>query len=409
MRNIKWILFVVILILGIKFPSFAQDIIIQPPLFGPFECTEFYKLYTGSVTNFTNETFKTQLVIEVEYTSPAGVTSKLADGIITGNPSIDFKPGVTIIDNATYESIFSNRKIIFYNKEVESLLSRTKCLPPGQYDVCLTLYPASSNNTQGEFVTQTCYSREKEMLTQLLLVTPFEEEEIKIDLPLFTWTTVTPFNTEAMYRIQIVEMLSNQTPYQAFRANPIFFEQKGLKSNILQYPISARSIPPCTQYAWRVTYELEGGFGGSFTKEPNFLQESEIWTFKTPCPNNDGDTKKENTSFITPVYYELKPVEEGNFHIIEDALLRFVFNHPYKTKPKIQYDIIDEKGNSILVAEPVFQETINNQLPDLPEDCYYGENKFVMELPSSIQEKKPYTLVIFFNGLKQYLRFIKTL
>ena len=38
-----------------------------------------------------------------------------------------------------------------------------------------------------------------------------------------------------------------------------------------------------------------------------------------------------------------------------------------------------------------------------------GENKFVMEFPVSIQSNKKFTLVIVHNGLKNYLRFVKSI
>lgn len=323
----------------------AQDIVIQPPIFAPFECTEFYKLYTGSISNFTNETFKTQLVIEVVYTSPAGVTSKLADGIITGNPSIDITPGMTNIDNATYESIYRNRNITFYNKEIENLLSRTKCLPPGQYDVCLSLYSAGSGIPQGEYLTQTCYTRDKEFLSQILLISPFEDEVIKVDLPLFTWTAVTPFNSEAMYRIQIVEILANQTPFHAFNANPVFFEKTGLKSNIMQYPVSARPLLPCRRYAWRVTYELNGGFGNPFRKAPDFLQESEIWEFSTPCEVEEEEQEIKPISGEPKYFYKPSPNKASQFHEHKERLLRFEIDNPYMELPNLHIQFIDDSGN----------------------------------------------------------------
>ncbi|MBK8701780.1 MAG: hypothetical protein IPN29_20345 [Saprospiraceae bacterium] len=384
----------------------AQNIIIQPPVFAPFECTEFYKLYTGTVTNFTEEAFKTQLLVEVEYTSPGGVTSKLADGIITGNPSIDFKPGVTIVDNASYESIYKNRKITFYNKEIEDLLSRTKCLPPGQYDVCLSLYPAGSSGPQGEYFTQTCYTRDKEMLSQLLLLSPFEGEEIRVDLPLFTWTAVTPFNSKAMYRIQIVEVLANQTPYHAFRANPIFYEKTGLRSNIMQYPVSARPMLPCRKYAWRVTYELEGGFGNPFRKAPDFLQESELWEYSTPCLEEERVREQPNNqSFVNPVYYKTSIENSGNYVTVKGDLIRFTCTFPYKEKANLEFAIYNQKMELESANIMVYNEVTPNDLPDLPTDEFYGDNKYVAELPANILFDQPYILVVSNTKTKQYLRF----
>ena len=282
------------LFLGFLLPALcqikAQEIIIQPPVFTPFECTDFFNLYTGTVTNFMQESFRTQLLLEVDYTSPSGNSFRLAEGILKGNPSSDFPSGLTVIDNASVETIYPDRRITFFDKDIENLLQQSKCLPPGTYDVCLTLYDITAAIGSSDFLTQTCYRRDKQMFSPLLLVSPFEGDEVSISLPLFTWTPVSPINPNAMYRIQMVEMLANQTPFEAFRANPVFFERAGLFSNIFQYPVEARTMLPCTEYAWQVTYELQGTFvSQAFQRVPDFLQQSEIWTFYTPCKEEEGE------------------------------------------------------------------------------------------------------------------------
>lgn len=329
--------------------SFSQEIIIQPPMISPFECTEFYKLYTGMVNNFSSETFNTKLLLEVDYTSPSGNSQRLADGILSGNPSVDFGPGTTTnINNATYESIYTNRNITFYDKDIENLLSRTKCLPPGQYDVCLTLMDAKASDGSTEFLTQTCYTREKQMLSNLLLVSPFEGDEVAIDMPLFTWTPVTPINPGAMYRIQIVEMLANQTPFEAFRSNPVFYERSGLMSNIFQYPVSARTMLPCTQYAWRVTYELAGGFvSTAFQKAPDFLQESEIWEFSKPCVEEEEE-EEEMIDVNSPFdkYHNVNNFSKSSIITVTDYQLRLLIDNTYSSKKTFSYIVINQNGTS---------------------------------------------------------------
>ena len=127
------------------------------------------------------------------------------------------------------------------------------------------------------------------MLSFLFLVSPFEGEEIFLDLPLFTWTPVTPLSPYGVYRIQIVEILGPQTSYEAFRANPLFYESTNLRTNLFQYPIAARSLDPCATYAWRVSYELEERFTGGFIKEPSAFQQSELWTFITACDEEEEE------------------------------------------------------------------------------------------------------------------------
>ena len=178
----------------------AQEIIIQPPIFTPFECTDFFQLYTGTITNFSSQAFSTQLFLEVDYTNPNGQTRRLAEGVLKGLPSTVFQPGITVINNATFESIYPDRQITFTDMAIENLLVRSKCLPPGQYDVCLTLYDINATPGAGDFLTQTCYTREKQMFSPLLLVSPFEEDTVFVQLPLFTWTPVTPLFSSSKYK-----------------------------------------------------------------------------------------------------------------------------------------------------------------------------------------------------------------
>jgi hypothetical protein len=387
--NINILLFI-LMCFGIK----AQEIVIQPPVFGPFECTEFFQLYTGSVTNFSQESFQTQLLLEVDYTSPAGNRERLAEGVLKGNPSVDFPPGASLINNGNYQLIYPNRNIVFFNKEIEDLLRQTACLPPGQYDVCLTLYDVNADPSGNDFLTQTCYVREKEMLSQLFLVSPFEGEEITLDLPLFTWTSVTPFHPNAVYRLQVVEILAGQTPYEAFRSNPLWLEQKGLNSNILQYPLAARSFTDCAEYAWRVTYELKGGFGeGSFLQQPDFLQESEIWTFRTSC----AEEKEEKGKDLKIQGKEYLNVDEfENIRIVELLAmeLNLIIDNRYASKSGFEYEIVDQNGNEIVKAN-CCTETEENELENQGHVVHYGENKYSFDLDDlGLEPNKFYTMHI---------------
>jgi hypothetical protein len=348
----------------------AQEIVIQPPVFGPFECTEFFQLYTGSVTNFSQESFQTQLLLEVDYTSPAGNRERLAEGVLKGNPSVDFPPGASLINNGNYQLIYPNRNIVFYNKEIEDLLRQTACLPPGQYDVCLTLYDVNADPSGADFLTQTCYVREKEMLSQLFLVSPFEGEEITLDLPLFTWTSVTPFHPNAVYRLQVVEILAGQTAFEAFRSNPLWLEQKGLNSNIMQYPLAARSFTDCAEYAWRVTYELKGGFGESST-----LQQSEIWTFFSNC-SEKKEVKLHNTNKGVNSCFIFSLNEDVELKYQFGEVLHFEIDNTYYNLEKLKFVLVDEKDNVQTVSCCIdsTQEDSDEQRNIVRESGEYHEN-----------------------------------
>ena len=235
MRKIWLVVLLHLLLFNIT--SSAQELIIQPPVIAPFGCTEFYTLFTGTVTNFSKNTFSTYLFGEVSYTNPSGQSGKLAEVVFRGMPSINFNQGVLVISGSNFNSIYVNRKITFFDKNYENLISRTKCIPPGQYEVCLSLYTEKGEvviKPTGDFLTQTCYTASKEILSSLFLVSPYDESEIQTALPLYTWTPVIPYYESGSYRIQIVEILDHQSSWDAFQSNPIFFEQRNIKNNIFQ-------------------------------------------------------------------------------------------------------------------------------------------------------------------------------
>ena len=324
----------------------AQEVIIQPPIFTSLECTEFFKLFTGTILNFSGKSYDALLYVEVDYSRPNGAPARLADGVFEGFPAIDIPENTTVVNSNNYELIYPQRRITFYDREIEDLLSRTKCLPPGRYDVCLTLYPADATSFDDNFIAQTCYERDKVMLNQLFLVSPFENDEILVDLPLFTWTAILPFNPDAMYRIQIVEVLANQTPFEAFRSNPIFFEESRLRTNIFQYPVPARTMLPCTKYAWRVIYELDSRFIESgFLKESNVFQQSEIWTFTKPCKEEEDEEEKDlKVNSIFDKYHNLKNYDGSSVISVTDYQLRLIIDNAYNSNRAFSYLIIDEDG-----------------------------------------------------------------
>ena len=114
MRKIWLVVLLHLLLFNIT--SSAQELIIQPPVIAPFGCTEFYTLFTGTVTNFSKNTFSTYLFGEVSYTNPSGQSGKLAEVVFRGMPSINFNQGVLVISGSNFNSIYVNRKITFFDK-----------------------------------------------------------------------------------------------------------------------------------------------------------------------------------------------------------------------------------------------------------------------------------------------------
>lgn len=394
----------------ILYSSQGQDIIIQPPVIPPFGCNSFYELYTGTVQNFSKNTFKTYMYVEINYTATSMQTIRLADVLLRGNPSADFTPGITIVNGVNVDVIFPNRRIRFNDKSLEEQISRTKCLPAGQYEVCLTLYEEKGgdiNNPTGPFLTQTCYERSKEYLNNLFLVSPFDNTELQQRIPLFTWTPVLPYQVNGRYELKLVEVLDHQSSYDALVSNPLFYYKTDILNNIHQYDLSSRLLDSCKNYAWQVIYSLKSRFGDNqFKKAPAEFQHSEIWTFTTPCSQTNSSLK-ESFSYLNPVYYRLLTKEEGTYHIVNSEYLRFVIDYNYKSTNSVKYQIKDEKDNIIVDNEQVYREEQANQYPALPVNKLYGDRKYILKLPSTIQLNTNYTITILGLKDKLHLRFVR--
>ncbi len=109
------------------------------------------------------------------------------------------------------------------------------------------------------------------------------------------------------------------------------------------------------------------------------------------------------------MYLSVRNVDDGNYHEVKSDYLRFVLDYNYKKQDQLKYDVLDVKGVSVLNTDPVYQETEPHALPDLPENCFYGENKFILEFPPVLEFEKPYVLILEMNDIKKYLRFKRVL
>lgn len=76
----------------------------------------------------------------------------------------------------------------------------------------------------------------------------------------FSWLPPTPVpnNVQINYRIKIVELYGNQSPYDAMQSNPLFFSASGIFTTSFQYPLAAREFNPERVYAWQVEAYANG-------------------------------------------------------------------------------------------------------------------------------------------------------
>lgn len=151
---------------------------------------------------------------------------------------------------------------IDYNADpdYDDIVSRTGRVPAGEYRICLYVIDVATGDTLGS----DCI--DEQVVYHFLppqLVYPSDESTIAEALPLFTWTPVSPDPgvLDLTYRIQLVELIGRQRPYDAMQSNPLWFEEVGIASTVIPYPLSAESFEPGIDYAWQITAFASGPDG----------------------------------------------------------------------------------------------------------------------------------------------------
>lgn len=305
MRNIYLLLALIFFACRIQ----AQQIYIQEPIVAQLGCTSIPDLYSVSINNFQSTTVQSAMEVEISYTGNAFQKGLVAKGSLTGAPVFNLPPGLTRFSPSNINQFFPTRNLQFFDNKLQQINEQSACLPPGQYDICITLYGVDSKgniNLQNQ-LSKTCYKVTKENNNAVFLIAPANNEKVKMALPVFAWSPVANFSKSSNYIFEIVEVLEGQTAFEAFRSNPIYFSESGLKSNSFQFPIKSRQLLPCVNYAWRVGYYEQIGFsnpGFNVPVKPSIL--SEIWTFSYQCDNTKSSTTKSalNASrLIKPVQY----------------------------------------------------------------------------------------------------------
>ncbi len=284
---------------------------------------------------------------------------QLLYGIFTNNDSVDIevylvmdcKESGNLIASATSArfTLEASRPLTINYQNAELLLSplasfhtygnypeyvvRTGALPPGMYEICLTVVHDSIRYER-------CYSVSYENFTSVNLLTPLNGGSVLNDYPTFTWTRVSgsgdAFTTDIYYALKLVNVLEDQSPVIAMEANPAVFKEDQIDFNLFQYPITSQPLIPCQKYAWQI--EAFEGIGNSRRS----LAKSEIWDFRVDCeqwngwgPNPDGAVPLDSNGL--PVQCQLCDSADCKNHLIEfrkvsaeaDGLFQLVLENKY--------------------------------------------------------------------------------
>ena len=282
---LRELLSILLIIIGASVFSYAQQVFIQPPITND-RCTTISELYSVNINNFESSPIQCAMQVQVNYAGSNFSNGVIARGSLEGAPVFILNQGGTQISTSNINQFFPIRSLEYFDPSFQSYADQTSCLPPGEYEICISLFSLNGQSINfTDQIAQTCFNRVIENDNNIFLVSPFNEQSINTILPVFSWTPIVDIGANSNYTLQIVQVLEGQTSFEAFRSNPLVFEDSNIRSTFYQYPIAARTLDPCANYAWRVNYTESRGFN-TFNQAEEILITSELWKFKTSCDDN---------------------------------------------------------------------------------------------------------------------------
>lgn len=201
------------------------------------------------------------------------------------------------------------------------------------------------------------------------LVYPFDQEELEIQNPSFSWLPVAPLPPGGVeYRIRIVELVSHQNGQAAISSNLAFFEQVGLSVNLMPYPAFAESFDTTAVYAWQVQ---------AFSRQTgSFLGNSETWEFSFSEPDSMPEDPPESV-----VIADLQENRWTGSYSAYQNKIGFRFKSLYPQEPRLMISG-NKDGKTLELSSRLLVE----KSPDI----------YMLSIPSNFDLKKGqlYTLTV---------------
>lgn len=291
------------------FSAKAQVNIIQYPLTGlEFKTTDIFK---ADIQNAGQSTYRVVI-------SGSVVNSANGQKVLTAQSTVvDCTPGFKSLNEAALAPQYR-----FYS----SVAEQTGSLPYGSYEVCIKVVQVSGSQ---EELASACQSLELSPMSPPILVNPEHESTVYEKRPLLVWLPPMPVNkNKVLYDLKLVEILQNQTAYDAVQRNFSIIEKQGIKGTTLQYPANAIALEPLKRYAWQVSAKTED-------RKP--IGETEIWWF-TVADDKDKDTTKKEIP-----YGLLQKNPDNGYLTINDNKLYFQFDERYNENV-LTFKIMNKNG-----------------------------------------------------------------
>lgn len=162
-------------------------------------------------------------------------------------PTFTVRPGM----NRFYGEDLVPASAVRFQGDIDRQVVRSGRLPSGAYSFCLRVYDASTLAPLGE---EACRPFVLRSYQPPGLIAPVDAAKIPPPLirPTLQWSSVAPqYSPRQQYELRVMEVLSAQTPAQAFRANRPILERTVTGATRLVWPPDVQLDTPMT-YVWSV-------------------------------------------------------------------------------------------------------------------------------------------------------------
>lgn len=229
-------------------------------------------------------------------------------------------PQVTIQagNNRLQKSMLGNSAIKFGESQAVPMLSQTGRFPEGEYEYCFQFLRTSYKPDPEIF--ENCFQQTILPAMPLLLIDPYNGDEICNTRPGFSWQPPVPLIPDVRYRIVVVPVYDKQDAMEALVNNRPVINMAGLRQQFINYPPQTPDLVKGQQYAWQVLVH----------KGDIIVTKSEVWQFTVKCDTLVNEQES---------YREAKVALEGSYYLAKQVL-HFSFTNPYKSA-KLDYTIID--------------------------------------------------------------------
>jgi hypothetical protein len=157
---------------------------------------------------------------------------------------------------------FDNRQFDEYNlnpasPELLNIAASTGVMPAGPYTYTVLVYDENGNVVaQDEGVN--IFTNENTIIDLIGPGMPLDQnpEVVPLTTPFFQW-----FSTLSNFHFKLFEVNPGQQSANDITTNLPVYEESGLSTSFLQYPVSAELLEAGKTYAWQVTAPLQGSQG----------------------------------------------------------------------------------------------------------------------------------------------------